>query len=219
MADPRNTTTLSRRALMSVSVGLVTANVAAAAIAVRAAQARAPAAPVDAAADAELVELCRRWCRLDRVHLHTDEKAAAADGIDEEAYDLFNEVAGNIWDKMATLAQEIAERPAHSWHRIAAKAACVKRAVNQVAEALEDGHCILVIVPGMVDDIAMARCNGDEAVNPTPIVLELMERSVAPRPGAIFFRPVAMLGHRRLTRPPVVPSPESRSSPARGVRS
>jgi hypothetical protein len=50
--------------------GLVTANVAAAAIALGAAQAMAPAAPVHAAADAELVELCRRWIRMCRVYEH-----------------------------------------------------------------------------------------------------------------------------------------------------
>jgi hypothetical protein len=54
---------------------------------------------------------------------------------------------------MRSLALEIAERPALSWAGVAAKAACVKQAVDQVAEALEDGHCILVIVPGMMDDI------------------------------------------------------------------
>jgi hypothetical protein len=46
MADSAHNTNLFRRALMSVGVGLVTANVAAAAIAVRAAQAMAPAASV-----------------------------------------------------------------------------------------------------------------------------------------------------------------------------
>ena len=55
MTDSPNTTLLSRRALMSVSVGLVGANVAAAAIAVRAAQAIAPAA-ADTSTDAELFD-------------------------------------------------------------------------------------------------------------------------------------------------------------------
>jgi hypothetical protein len=64
---------------MATSAGLVTANVAAAAIAVGAAQAMAPVGPANTAADAELIELCERWKRLHRVYIHTDRRAADAE--------------------------------------------------------------------------------------------------------------------------------------------
>jgi hypothetical protein len=64
------------------------------------------------------------------------------------------------------MAQQIAGIPAHSWAGIAAKAACVARAIDQVAEALEEGHCVLVIVPGMMDDI-LRLTGGDVPAHPT----------------------------------------------------
>jgi hypothetical protein len=97
--------------------------------------------------------------------------ADAEEAQDEAAEELYITVSGKLWDKMEGLAGEIAENPARSWAGVAAKAACVKYAVDQVAEALEDGHCILVIVPGMMNDIL--RLAGGTTVDRSPRQVEV----------------------------------------------
>jgi hypothetical protein len=119
--------------------------------------------------DAELIELCRRWCLLDRVWLHTEQKVADAyEAGEQELYERLCQVSDQIYDELAAMAQQIAGIPAHSWAGIAAKAACVGRAIDQVAEALEEAHCILVTVPGTMDDI-LRLTGGGERVRPTRI--------------------------------------------------
>jgi hypothetical protein len=116
-------TTLSRRALMSVSVGLVTANVAAAAIAVRAAQAMAPVVPIDATADAELVDMCRECRKYNRVFDQLLNRAGPLEDTDEEQYDLLQSIAYRILNhRIKPLAQQIADIKASSWSGVAAKA-------------------------------------------------------------------------------------------------
>jgi hypothetical protein len=129
MTDSTNTRILSRRKhLLGASTGI-----AAAAIAVRAAQAMQVAGAVnltpaslavmhDAAADAELVEMCRRWVRLNRAWEHTDKKAAdAEDDEDAARYELLMSVGDRIYDgKMVPLAQAIADLSATSWAGMAA---------------------------------------------------------------------------------------------------
>jgi len=71
--------------------------------------------------DAELIELCWRWCRLDRVWLHTEQKAADADEAGEhELYERLCEISDQIYDNVIVMAQQIAGIPAHSWAGIAA---------------------------------------------------------------------------------------------------
>jgi hypothetical protein len=154
MADSRNTTNLSRRALMATSVGLVSAHVAAAAIAVRAAKAMAPAAPVDATADAELVELCRRWVHLHRIYIDTDRQAIDAEGVDQKAYERLNALSDSLYEQVKELTGEVAGISAGSWAGIAAKASTIQSALKLESGVIEDGHPVLDVVPGLVDDIA-----------------------------------------------------------------
>ena len=152
-------TTLSRRALMATSAGLVTADVAAAAIAVRAAQAMAPAATVEA--DAKLIRLCARWERLQRVYNHVSDKAAATDGAAAGAksatvraaymmsFDRFEAVCNSIYDKQEALALEIAELPSRSWAGLAAKA----NAIKSDPGFMDNGHCLWPMVASLVEDV------------------------------------------------------------------
>ena len=134
---------------MGVSTGIAAASTLSVA-----AGAAFASSPGNSERDAELIELCWRWCLLERAWLHTEQKAADADEAGkQELYERLCQVGDQIYDKLAVMAQQIAGVPAHSWDGIAAKAACVERAIDQVAEALEEGHCILVIVPGTMDDI------------------------------------------------------------------
>jgi hypothetical protein len=163
MADSAHTMNLSRRrALLGVSTGVAAASTLGVAAGVAFAS-----PPENSVMDAELIELCWRWCRLDRVWLHTEQKAADADEAGEhELYERLCEISDQIYDNVIVMAQQIAGIPAHSWAGIAAKAACVARAIDQVAEALEEGHCVLVIVPGMMDDI-LRLTGGDVPARPT----------------------------------------------------
>jgi hypothetical protein len=108
---------------MATSVSLVGANVAAAAIAVRAAQAMAPTVPASVNADAELIELCRRWLRFNRAYDHLYDRAGPLEDVDEERYDMLQALAGGIFDrKMVPLTRKIADMQASSWSGVAAKA-------------------------------------------------------------------------------------------------
>jgi hypothetical protein len=154
MTDSPNTTLLSRRALMSVSVGLVGANVAAAAIAVRAAKAMAPAAPGDTA-DAELVDMCRQWVRLCRAHDHVSDRAMDIEGVDKQHYDVLNSIADRIHDsKMEPLAKAIAACPAASWAGVSAKASVLASDQSFVStgETNDIFFCLEPLVLSMVKD-------------------------------------------------------------------
>src|SRR5262245_59325153 len=129
MADSAHSTNFSRRrALLGVSTGV------AAASALGVAAGIAFASPTgNSEKDAELIELCRRWCLLDRVWLHTEQKVAEAyEAGKQELYERLCQVSDQIYDEVAAMAQQIAGIPAHSWAGIAAKAACVGRAIDQV---------------------------------------------------------------------------------------
>src|SRR5262245_40241076 len=132
MADSAHATNLSRRrALLGVSIGIAAAGTLG--VAARLAFASPPG---NSESDAELIELCRRWYRLDRVWLHTEQKAADAYGAGmPELYERLCEVSDQIYDKEIATARQIAANPAHSWAGIAAKAACLRRAVDQIGGA------------------------------------------------------------------------------------
>ena len=120
MTDSTNTRTLSRRkALIGASTGI-----AAATIAGGAALAMTPAATAIAGPDAELVEMCQRWIRLNRAWEHTDQRAAdAEEDKDAARHELLMSVGDRIYDgKMVPLAQAIADLPAASWAGVTAKA-------------------------------------------------------------------------------------------------
>jgi hypothetical protein len=60
----------------------------------------------------------------------------------------------SLSDKLTDLANRIAVLPARSWSGLAAKASTIKAAIDEETGAIEDGHCALMVVPSLVDDIA-----------------------------------------------------------------
>src|SRR5262245_12020770 len=112
MADSAHTMNLSRRrALLGVSTGIAAAST----IGVAAGVAFASSSG-NSEKDAELIELCRRWCLLDRVWLHTEQKVADAyEAGEQELYERLCQVSDQIYDEVAAMAQQIAGSRAHSW--------------------------------------------------------------------------------------------------------
>ena len=60
----------------------------------------------------------------------------------------------SLCDKLTELAERIAVRPSRSWPGLVAKAGVIKAAISEESGALEDGHCALMVVPSLLDDIA-----------------------------------------------------------------
>ena len=68
----------------------------------------APAGPVDATADGELIVMCDRWRKFCRAHDHALDRAGEFEGVDNESCELLQSIANRIHDRrMEPLAKAI----------------------------------------------------------------------------------------------------------------
>jgi hypothetical protein len=78
-------------------------------------------------------------------------------------YERLDTACESLSDKLTEVADRIAVRPARLWSGLVAKAGVINAAINEETGALEDGHCALMIVPSLLEDIL--RLTGPDYLN------------------------------------------------------